>query len=287
MRVRTRRNHSLVRGYLRDLDMACAALPAMQSQELRQQIVAHLADALPRRASAYEVAAVLNRLGAPSDLAADAATDKPLQARGVIAVRRLGVRVRRAGWQTWVLSSLLAIGLIVGAVRLAAFLTAPLIHAGDGVGWYYGVDGSRATDSQADNASQTTAPIRSGKRQGLILNIYNPSDFTQTVLGLAPGSSPFGTPLQILVSEPNPEIDIGGMVPNAFYTLPETIPPHQFRAVIVKWTSTVCLVKGAEVGIDQVKLRVRLGWLDHTDTIPLFEGFYVSGPSAEPCGGGQ
>ena len=38
--------HPLVRGYLRDLDTALRGLPAAQALELREQITAHLDDAL-------------------------------------------------------------------------------------------------------------------------------------------------------------------------------------------------------------------------------------------------
>ena len=41
--------HPLVRDYLRRLDAACAALPYAQARELRDQIIAHLDEALPPR----------------------------------------------------------------------------------------------------------------------------------------------------------------------------------------------------------------------------------------------
>ncbi len=39
--------HPLVREYLRELNAACVALPAAQARELREQITAHLDEALP------------------------------------------------------------------------------------------------------------------------------------------------------------------------------------------------------------------------------------------------
>ena len=65
--------HPLVRDYLRRLDAACAALPAAQAHELRDQIIAHLDEALPPHAATDEVAAELDRLGSPAALAAEAA----------------------------------------------------------------------------------------------------------------------------------------------------------------------------------------------------------------------
>ena len=65
--------HPLVREYLRELNAACVTLPAAQARELREQIIAHLDEALPPGAAAAEVQAELTRLGPPRSLAADAA----------------------------------------------------------------------------------------------------------------------------------------------------------------------------------------------------------------------
>ena len=64
--------HRLVRGYLRELDAAMRGLPAAQARELREQITAHLDDALGPDAGDQEVAATLSRLGSPAGLAAEA-----------------------------------------------------------------------------------------------------------------------------------------------------------------------------------------------------------------------
>ncbi len=282
MGTRTQQRHPLIRGYLRELDLALAELPSEKAVELRQQITAHLQDAVPPRASADEVATILGRLGPPGELAADAAAGAAPQARTAVAVRRLGARLRRARWQSWVLAAIVALVLAAGAGRVIQFATAPLLQQGDTDGWVYARDYNREVDTQADEAQQTTVPIRSGQLQGLYLNVSNPSDFTETVLGLAPGSIPFGNAV-VRVSEPNPEIDFGGAVANARYALPENVPPGQFRMVEVLWRSSLCLAKGAQVGIQQIQLRVRVGWLVKTDTIRLFAGFYLSGPSQGTC----
>ena len=70
-------DHPLIRGYLRDLDAAFAAAPAGQARELREQITAHLQDALPPSAGDREVAAALARLGSPASLAAEASAGRP------------------------------------------------------------------------------------------------------------------------------------------------------------------------------------------------------------------
>lgn len=65
--------HFLVRDYLRELSAACVTLPAAQDRELREQITAHLDEALAPDATDAEVQAELTRLGRPRSLAAEAA----------------------------------------------------------------------------------------------------------------------------------------------------------------------------------------------------------------------
>ncbi|HTR95933.1 MAG TPA: hypothetical protein VMI73_29725 [Trebonia sp.] len=50
--------HPLVREYLRELNRASVTLPAAQARELRDQIAAHLAEALPPRAADEQVLSV-------------------------------------------------------------------------------------------------------------------------------------------------------------------------------------------------------------------------------------
>ena len=65
-------DHRLVRAYLRELDAALGGLPAAQARELKEQITAHLQDALGPAAGDLEVAASLSRLGSAAGLAAEA-----------------------------------------------------------------------------------------------------------------------------------------------------------------------------------------------------------------------
>jgi uncharacterized membrane protein len=67
----------LVREYLRELEAAFAQLPAGQASELREQITAHISDALPRDAADEQVAAMLARLGSPAELAAEGGSRRP------------------------------------------------------------------------------------------------------------------------------------------------------------------------------------------------------------------
>ena len=65
-------DHRLVRAYLRELDAALRGLPAAQARELKEQITAHLQDALGPQHGDQDVAATLSRPGSPAGLAAEA-----------------------------------------------------------------------------------------------------------------------------------------------------------------------------------------------------------------------
>jgi hypothetical protein len=86
-------DHRLVRDYLRDLDKAMRGLPDTQAHELKEQITAHLDDALQPGAGDDEVAATLSRLGSPADLAAEAGAASGSSGPG------LALSGRRVGWR--------------------------------------------------------------------------------------------------------------------------------------------------------------------------------------------
>ncbi len=158
------------------------------------------------------------------------------------------------------------------------------LQFGDDSGWWYPRDYLHEVTTSADGRMQTTVPVRSGQRQGYMIDIYNPTNVTQTILG--PGNTPDSPaldPVRIGVSVPNRNIDRGASTWNIRFTLPGAIPPHQTREVRVLWTSTACLAKGSAEGIDQISFRVRVGWLTRTEVIPLDQGWYLSGPSQGPC----
>jgi hypothetical protein len=268
-------DHPLVRDYLQELDRALTALPAAQASELTEQITAHLDDALAPDTGDEEIAAVLSRLGRPADLAAEALT-------GIPKVRRRWLR--RLGWRGWV--TLAAAVLVAGAVTgylVTVLTTAPVQFAGT-TNWWYPQDSGRQVFTSADGAQQDTVPIRSGRLQSIVFTVQNPSDWTQTVLSVGPDSAAPGNALhfQIGVSTTDPW-GAGGYFTRLRYALPESIPPHQIRWMRLTWVSTVCLPKGADSGIDQLPIRVRVGLVSRTETLSFDMGFYLSGPSHGTC----
>src|SRR5262249_56424872 len=105
--------------------------------------------------------------------------------------RRRLPRLRRRTWALIAVAVILA-GAVTGYVAAAA-VAAPLQFAGAS-SWWYARDSARAVDTSADGAEQTTVPIRSGQRQGFVVSIYNPTPWTQTVLGLPAGYLGLGGP---------------------------------------------------------------------------------------------
>lgn len=274
----TTAGHRLVRGYLRDLDEALAALPAWRASELREQIIAHLEDSLPPGTGDHEVAEVLRRLGPPAELAA--AEAEPAAARR-LAPRRDWRRLPRIAWP---LSALIAV-LVVGAGYLLAVQTAPALQPAGASIWWYPVDRARQTSiAEPTGESVSSVPIRSGQLQGFVITVQNTSDWTQTVLGPAadfvtPGGS---TGIQIAAGG-NRDIDRGGLTFGGVrFTTPGSIPPHQIRALRVLWRSTSCLLKGSSGLINQLLLEVRVGGVTRTETVTMDSYWQLSGPSSPP-----
>ncbi|HXW43214.1 MAG TPA: hypothetical protein VEL03_00395 [Streptosporangiaceae bacterium] len=281
--TKTAHDHPLVRSYLRDLDEALRGLPPAQARELREQITAHIDDELAPDAPDDEITAALRRLGSPADLAAEAG-GAGIQAAAPAGPSRQAIARRRRRRLAVLIPVVLVAGLVTG--YLVAVLTAqPLVYNG-GAGWWYPQDASRVVYSNADGVTQTTVPMRWRQRQGLFVQVYNYSGWTQTVLGFAPGTaqspgSLYGAQLGISVREyahgwPG--------VPTAQrYALPVSIPPGQSRWLRVLWTSDICETSGASIGIDQLTLVVRVGWITRHEVVALGEGWFLSGNNQSSC----
>jgi hypothetical protein len=275
-------NHPLVRDYLRALDAALAVLPAGQAVELREQIAAHLEDTLAPDADDQTVAAALAQLGSPAALAAEAVgTDGSARS----AWRSLRGRLARRGWRFWTGTATAVALVVVAAGYIIAVQTASELQFGGGAAWWYPQDSAHAVESYANGASQTTVPIRSGQWQGFVISLYNPSNWTQIVLGPAigpnlPMDSPGSLSPQLSVSAFNRDINNGGLITAGVrFGLPGVIPPQQTRLLRVMWISTACLSPGTAQGTDELALRVRVGWITRVEIIQLNEGWYLSGPS--------
>jgi hypothetical protein len=266
-------DHRLVRDYLRELAAATRSLPGDRARELRDQIAAHLDDALPPDADDDEVAATLSRLGALADIAAEAGAPVPAasarSAPGLVRALLAAVRPR-----TWIVAGLAVILVAVGAAYADHYLSAGPLQYSSG-DWWYQQDVRHQHIASTDTATQNTAPIRSGQRQGYVISIFNPTSVTKTIVGDASGPDGWNSPgsgtEQLAVSSSYTDIANGVTGQNAAaglsFTLPVAIPPFQTRLVRVLWTSGLCLGRGEANGIHTLALRVRVGWFTRTEII--------------------
>jgi hypothetical protein len=267
--------HPLVRDYLRRLAAACAALPAGQARELREQIIAHLDEALPPGATDDEVAAELVRLGAPAALAAEAAGPVP-RSPGA----RLLNRLRRLRWWTWTSIAAVVVALAAALAYVIAVQTAaPLLQ--DGLsGWWYPQDANRTTQTSTIDGTQMSVPERFHQRQGFVIGVSNNSDFTQTIEGVD-ANSQTPTLLMTVSVGVGPDDAYGSYTDQTRWVLPSSIPPHSYRVIRLLWTSNACQPPGGYVGFTDVSLRVRVGLFTRTEDIPFVRmAFVITGTKA-------
>jgi hypothetical protein len=260
--------HRLAAGYLRQFDAAASVLHVQQARELREQVEAHIEEAVGPDASDEEIAAVLRGLGPARLLVAE-------------AVAASGKRPwpSRLRWKGWTLIG--ALLLVVAAVSWyynvinSMNSVRPLLVEGQS-GWWYPPDYNRQVTTQADLVTQTTVPIRPGHRQGFFIQVFNFTGMTQTVLGsnIRGGGPNGGTNGSVTLSASDPQRS--GSEPHALtYTLPVSIPPGQSRYLRITWISHGCLAGQDIAGIDSVELRVRVGWTTRTEYIQFGQGFYL------------
>jgi hypothetical protein len=277
-------DHPLVRAYLRQLDIELTALPPAQAAELREQIRSHLDEELAPDATDAVVAEAIRRLGTAHEVAA-AAEPRPrpeLSAREVVRwlIRPLTARTLR--FWTVTAAGLIAATTVTGVIGSAE--SAPALSFGGETAWLYRQDYLHEVDTTADGAQQAAVPNRTGQRQGFAISIDNDSGWTQTVIGLtSPDEYMFsGTPNQLRVSTRTFAHNWPGDPRSVRYALPVSIPPGQTRFLRLTWVSA-CEVPGGSEGIDQLTLRVRVGWFTRTEVIPLNLGLYLLGTAQSRC----
>jgi len=285
-------DHRLVQDYLSELDAALRGLPAEQARELKEQISAHLEEALRPGADDQEVAAALSELGSPAEIAAEARTAGGASVR-TPSPRKARTRSARVRGFIWVAVGLAVILAVAGARYADKYRSAaPLQYWNNTGDWWYPQDANHENIATADNATQNTASIRSGQRQGYVIAVYNPTNVTETVVGDASGETGWNSPgsatEQLTVSRSYVDVANGVVGENAAqnirFGLPVSIPPLQMRLVRVLWTSDLCLQKGEANGINVLYLRVRVGWFTKTEAIPQ-EDWLLIGPSHGRCTG--
>jgi hypothetical protein len=274
-------DNPLVRDYLRALDTATASLPGAQARELREQITAHLDEALPAEASDADVTAELRRLGAPRALAAEAAGPGPRP-----AAQRLRHRLSRVRWWAWTIFGTALAAVIAVAVYLSLVLTVePLSSDGGSAGWYFALDAARSVDTQAGGITQSTVPQRYNQPQGWVVTIFNNTDWTQTILGPAPDMESVTSEQATVAVACSAGVECDGeWDSHTRWTIPASIPPHSIRLLRVLWTFTDCGAIGRQEVFQDVDLRVRVGLVTRTETIHMDQAWGLVTTKASRCG---
>jgi len=270
----------LIREYLKNLDAACARLRVPSARELREQVIAHLDEALSPGAAADEVKAELDRLGSPRALAAEAAGPRS-------AARRLLTWLFRIRWWAWTLIATGVTFVIAAAVFLSLMESAQPLDQGGLAAWWFYADGSRAVHADVGVSSIWAAPERYRQEQGFIVGIYNESDWTQTIVAGYPDVQPGDLSARLAVAG-GPYVEhTGQWNDQTRWDLPASIPPHSYRLLRVLWVSYMCTQPGNETTIADLVLQVRVGLITRTEDLPLHTtAFALSGTkaSASACG---
>jgi hypothetical protein len=287
-----------IRTYLRELDDELAILPAKRARELREQVTAHLDEALSPDADDEAVEEVLAHLGTAREVVAEATRAEPIPVR-----RKLRARVRRFRWWTWAAIGVVVLLLGAGGVVIGfavSMASAPSLTFTGGVfstyGWWSAQDEQAATTTSADGLQQTTVPTRPGKQQGFYVTIYNPSGWSQTVLGVPStwDGGPSGNAMYVAVSTTSFDWDNEtnhvlqrNFAQNLEYTIDGVVPPHRYAVLRVLWTSTPCFIQTGGSGVvTQITLEVRVGWGDRTESfLNLPVGFALSTSGVKGCQG--
>ncbi len=203
----------------------------------------------------------------------------------LIAVRGRPVRIR-LGRAFWAVAAAVFAAVALLGVFVVEPRTAPALRAANTQGWIYPQDGDVASDTSIGAVSLTAVPIRHGEIQGIVFDVFNPSRYSQTILGLVPdlvmpGSHPGEARVTVATSS-NIALDSA----QYRYVDQAAVPPHQSRFVEVTWRSDNCVPVGGTMSIDAVPLRVRVFGVTRTENVRLFSEVGVRGTTASDTNDG-
>jgi hypothetical protein len=285
----TAAEHPLVRTYLAQLDRALVVLPKAQAAELREQISAHLEEALHCDSDDTVVRTVLDNLGSPDDLVAEVDS----LSNTVVSGGGHRSRLRQVKARTWVVV-LIVVALAVAGLVTAAVQILPRYRAGSlvcvcGMGWSDPADASKQVLTRANGREQSTVPMRAGGGQGIDIEIVNPTRFTQTVLGLPTEADgfilgPLGPRAHYRLQMTSSNSPTTGMTSVGLSDhFPIAIPAGATATIRLEWGELTCYSKGGGVLINDIPLRVRVGWFARTETINLGVTFALIAATTTPC----
>jgi hypothetical protein len=178
---------------------------------------------------------------------------------------------RRSRKRMWIVLAAIAAVVAAGAVTATSisfhYLHARALSAGGSLGWL-APDNVRTKFVSAGPTNAMIIPARPGQWQTYSVQIFNNSDVTQTVLGLAPGGET-AEPERITISTTSTALADESRVPYA--RPPVTLAPGEVRTLRLSHYSPGCWLWGhgdnrAE-SFGGLSLRVRVGAFTRTETL--------------------
>ncbi len=249
--------HPLVVAYLRELDDAVADASARAAERAEQRRT-RLRAVLPAGADDATVRAVLARLG-PA-------------APGTSRARRAVAAVRRMRWRAWLTLAVLIVVIGVPAGSLIYWQAQDEVSWDGSFLWWNAQDAAHSVQTEADGASQDTIPLRPGQIQGLVIQVYNPSDVTQRIIGAPANSISIGAPVPAQIAIASIRSFRQDWNPRAVaYQAGGAIAPHSYAWLRVLWRSWQCYMEGpgGSQGTDHLTLLVKVGWVTRTENVSL------------------
>ena len=261
--------------YLGELDAALAGHPVNEASDLREQIREHIQDSLAANATDEQVADVLDRLGAPSELIPTTVASSDPRTPAL-------VWLKQRPWPFWAVVAVIV--LVVGSVgeawRIESNIAAVQGSCTIGCRWLDPNDDNAGVLSEAGGVQQVTVPQRLGYHQMFTFTLYNPSRHSQKLLG-GPDyrlGAPFN-PTYVKFSAEDPDKDRNFDVTPRRYVSSVTIAPHGYRQVQVDWVQKRCVLKGNVDFMGGIQIRTRALAVDRTVEVDFGETFAIIGPS--------
>lgn len=177
---------------------------------------------------------------------------------------------RRRLRATWIALGVVLVlasaGAITGTVWYRHYADAARLTV-DG-GEFYPITGGHGgyRDVQIGAVDVAGIQVRRATEQGFVLDVYNPSSVTQTILGTPHSPGPSAEHDRVLVSTSDPN-RFGAQV--TFAPGPGAVPPGQYRAVKYLTRTSVCWHAGRSETYTALHLRVRVGGTVRTEVVPF------------------
>ena len=282
--------HPAVATYLAELDEALRERPDGHADDLRDQVRAHIEDAIAPDATAAEVEAELRRLGSPRSLVSDDTETPP----AIVYTRPsvsgwLSQRPRNWWAAFWVVAILLVAG--TGGVIIEANV-AHVTGKCTPCGYLFVQDRQAARGDSVADVHEWKVPQRWGQDQAFTFTIYNPSRYAQQVSGGPGGKVPSASgdePMRLdIATRSQAQQDVFTDWPRHFVAGAVTIPARSSRQVVLHWVHNDCYPRGGSETSDSMQLTAHTLGVTRTETILFGEVFTMTGSGApDRCRTGQ